>query len=66
MLVMQVIDAIVPGSADNFIKTELFGKIGITGYKWETDASGLPAAGYGAGVTSRDMVKFGMLNRNLL
>lgn len=64
MLVMQVIEAVVPGTADDFIKNELFGKIGIADYSWEADVSGLPSAGDGANVTSRDMVKLGKLAKN--
>ena len=63
-LVMQVIDAVVPGSAEDFIRDELLGKLGITDYQWETVISGLPAAGSRASLTSRDMVKLGNLVSN--
>ena len=42
MLVMTVIDAVVPGTAEDFIKTELLDRLGITNYKWSTHISGLP------------------------
>lgn len=61
LLVMQVIESAVPGSAKNFIKEELLDKLAITEYEWPTDLSGLPSAGSRASMTSRDMLKFGML-----
>lgn len=64
MLVMQVIDAVVPGTAKDFIKNELFDKMGITNYNWEADVSGLPAAGWKSSITSRAMVKIGTLTMN--
>ncbi|MEM8764223.1 MAG: serine hydrolase [Bacteroidota bacterium] len=63
-LVMQVLDVVVPGSAKEFIKTELLDKLGITNYRWQTAPSGLPEAGWKVGMTSRDMVKWGTLVRN--
>lgn len=63
-LVMQVIDAVVPGTAKNFIKNELLDKMGITNYEWQTAVSGLPEAGWRVSMTSRDMVKFGTLAMN--
>jgi len=68
-LVMQVLDAVVPGTAKDFIKNELLDKMGIdelldkmgiATYGWQTDVSGLTAA-YGASMTSRAMVKWGTL-----
>ncbi len=64
MLVMQVLDAVVPGTAEDFIKNELFGKMGITNYGWQNDVSGLPTAGVESSITSRDMVKLGILTIN--
>ncbi len=64
MLVMQVIDAVVPGSAKDFIKNELLDKLGITNYGWRTDVSGLPRSGSGSNMTSRDMIKWGTLAMN--
>lgn len=64
-LVMQVIEAIVPGSALDFGKDELFDKLGINNYRWPIDRrSGLPVSGSRAQLTSRDMVKIGLLVRN--
>ena len=64
MLVMQVIDAVVPGTAKDFIKTELLDKMGITTYQWRTDVSGLPVGGASTSMTSRNMVKWGILTMN--
>jgi len=64
MLVMTVIDALVPGTAEDFIKTELLDKLGITNYEWEKHINGLPQAGWMASLTSRDMLKFGHLVQN--
>nr|WP_298998814.1 serine hydrolase [uncultured Allomuricauda sp.] len=63
-LVMQVIEVVVPGSAEDFIKTELLDKLGITNYTWKTSPSGLPEAGWRTSFTSRDMVKWGKLTKN--
>jgi CubicO group peptidase (beta-lactamase class C family) len=60
IMIMQVLDAVVPGSAENFIRSEFFGKLGITNYSWLTDQSGLPKGETGASLTSRDMLKLGM------
>ncbi len=60
-LVMQVIDAVVPGTAKDFIKNELLDKMGITTYGWQTDVNGLPTSGSRASLTSRAMLKLGTL-----
>ncbi len=63
-IVMQVLDAVVPVSAENFIKTELLDKMGITNYGWREDASGLPSASNGSRMTSRNMINWGKLAMN--
>lgn len=63
-LVMQVIEAVVPGSAQDFIKKELLDKMGITNYHWKTGISGIPEARQNAYMTLRDMVKWGKLVLN--
>jgi len=63
-LVMQVIEAVVPGTAKDFIKSELLDKMNITNYSWATSISGLPSSGSSANMTSRDMVKWGTLVAN--
>lgn len=64
MLVMTVIDAVVPGTAEEFIKNEVLDKLGITNYSWDTHASGLPQAGWMVSMTSRDMLKWGSVVLN--
>ncbi|MBO3697254.1 serine hydrolase [Roseivirga sp. E12] len=64
ILVMQVIEAVVPGSARDFIKNELLNKMGIINYSWETDVSGLPKSGNGTRMLPRDMIKWGTLALN--
>ncbi len=64
MLVMTVIEAVVPGTAADFIKNELLGKMGITNYSWRTHYNGLPEAGWRTRMTSRALVKFGTLARD--
>lgn len=63
-LVLQVLEAVVPGTAKDFIKNELLHKMGITNYGWRTEVSGLPTAGWGANMTSRAMLKFGTMAKN--
>jgi CubicO group peptidase (beta-lactamase class C family) len=60
-ITMQVLEAVVPGGAKEFIAKEVFGKMGITNFAWEHDVSGLPKAAAGNGLCSRDMLKWGML-----
>lgn len=64
ILVMAVIDAVVPDSAENFLKKEILDKLGITNYTWKTHASGIPEAGWRVSMTSRDMVKLGSVVLN--
>jgi len=63
-MVMQVIEAVVPGSAKDFIANELLAKLGISNFDWKESFSGLPRAGSGSAMTSRDMLKWGMLAQN--
>jgi len=60
-LAMQVVDAVVPGSAKDFIHNELLGRMGISNYGWQADLSGLPKSAAGSSFRSRDMLKMGML-----
>jgi len=60
-MTMQVLEAVVPGGARQFIEKELFGTMGITNFAWENDVSGLPKAAAGSGLCSRDMLKWGLL-----
>ena len=61
IMVMQVLDAVVPGSAKDFIKNEILDKLGVNNYIWRDDLSGLPLANSGSSLTSRDMMKIGSL-----
>lgn len=63
-ITIQVIESITPGSASDFIKTEMLGKMGITNYGWQSDVSGLPKSAAGSSMRSRDMLKWGMLVMN--
>jgi CubicO group peptidase (beta-lactamase class C family) len=63
-MAMQVLEVVVPGSARNFIETELLGKMGIKRYGWQNDVSGLPKSAAGSSMRSRDMIKWGMLTQN--
>lgn len=64
IMVMTVIDAVVPGTAEDFIKKEFLDKLGIDNYNWSKHASGLPNAGWGVKLLSRDMIKLGNLVLN--
>ncbi|TQF72950.1 serine hydrolase domain-containing protein [Pseudoalteromonas luteoviolacea] len=61
ILVMQVLNAVVPGGARSFIEVELFNKLGIKNFKWRDDVSGLPMGPFGSQLLSRDMLKLGLL-----
>lgn len=60
-ITMQVLEAVVPGSAKEFIRKEVLGRMGITRYAWQDDVSGLPKAAAGCCFRSRDMLKWGMM-----
>ena len=63
-MTMQVLEAVVPGTAREFIETKLLGKVGITNFGWQDDVSGLPKSAAGSSMRSRDMIKWGMLVMN--
>ena len=60
-ITMQVLESVVPGSAKEFIKKELLGKMGIANYAWQSDLSGLPKSAAGSSIRSRDMMKIGQM-----
>lgn len=61
-LIMQVIDAIVPGGAKDFIKNEFLNKLGIKTYGWHINkVTGIPESGWKVSMTSRAMAKLGQL-----
>ncbi len=63
-ITMQVLEVVVPGSAGDFIRDELWGRMGVRGYHWQADLSGLPKSAAGSSFRSRDMLKMGMLVLN--
>ncbi|WP_249364730.1 serine hydrolase domain-containing protein [Pseudoalteromonas rubra] len=63
-LIMQVLAAVVPGNIETFIKTELLGQLDITNFAWKTAPSGLPESIWRSSLTSRDMIKMGILAAN--
>ncbi|KZN51614.1 serine hydrolase domain-containing protein [Pseudoalteromonas luteoviolacea] len=60
-LVMLVLNKVVPGGAKAFIEQALFSKLGVVNYQWHEGDGGLPIGAYGSALTSRDMVKLGLL-----
>ncbi len=64
IMVMAVIDAVVPGTAQDFLKTEILDQLGVTNYTWQDHVSGLPQAGWMVSITSRDMLKLGSVVLN--
>jgi len=60
-ITMQVLQSVVPGSAEDFIRDELLKPMGIGNYHWQDDLSGLPKSAAGSSLLSRDMIKMGML-----
>jgi CubicO group peptidase (beta-lactamase class C family) len=63
-LAMQVLNAVVPGGAEAFIRDELLLPLGITNYHWEKSVSDLPKSAAGSSLLSRDMLKIGQLVLN--
>ncbi len=62
-ITMHVLEAVVPGSADNFLKKELLEKLKILQFHWPDDINGLPKSAAGSSMRSRDMMKWGLLVR---
>jgi CubicO group peptidase (beta-lactamase class C family) len=60
-ITMQVLNAVVRGTAENFLKKELLEKLNISEFQWPEDISGLPKSAAGSSMRSRDMVKWGLL-----
>ena len=63
-LTMLVLDAVVPDSAKNFIKTELLDKLGIKQYAWQDNPSGVPEGAHSTSMMSRDMLKWASVFTN--
>ena len=64
VLTMQVLEAVVPGTAEQFIRDHLLKPLGISNYNWQEDLSGYPKSAAGSSIRSRDMIKFGLLTLN--
>ena len=64
VLTMQVLEAVVPGTAEDFIRKQLLKPMGITNYGWQEDLSGFPKSAAGSSLLSRDMIKMGLLTLN--
>jgi CubicO group peptidase (beta-lactamase class C family) len=62
-ITMQVLEAVVPESAEAFLKNELLQKLNISQFHWPEDVSGLPKSAAGSSMRSRDMMKWGLLVR---
>jgi CubicO group peptidase (beta-lactamase class C family) len=45
----------------DFAERSLFQPLGITDFRWDTDAAGIPIGGWGLQLTPRDMAKLGYL-----
>jgi CubicO group peptidase (beta-lactamase class C family) len=58
---MQVLESVVAGSAEAFIRNELLKPMGILNYGWQEDLSGFPKSAAGSSLRSRDMIKMGLL-----
>ena len=63
-LIMQVLEAVIPGTVKIFIEKEVFGPLGITNFDWKTAPSGSPESIWKSSLTSRDMIKIGLLVSN--
>jgi CubicO group peptidase (beta-lactamase class C family) len=64
VLTMQILEAVVPGTAEDFIRKQLLQPMGIRNYGWQEDLSGFPKAAAGSSFLSRDMIKMGLLTLN--
>jgi CubicO group peptidase (beta-lactamase class C family) len=51
-------------STATFAEQQLFGPLGISRYRWDTDAKGYNYGAYSLELTTRDMAKFGQLYLN--
>ena len=64
VLTMQVLESVVPGSAEDFIRNQLLKPMGIINYGWQEDLSGFPKSAAGSSVLSRDTITMGLLTPN--
>ena len=64
ILVMHVLNAVVPGTAKDFVEKEFLNKMGIYNYKWQLGPKALPKAESGLNLMPRDMLKVGEMLTN--
>ena len=57
-MIMMILDIKTNGKVQDFIKTELAEKFGLS-YTWEDQGCGIPKCGAGASFTSRSLIKIG-------
>lgn len=57
-IILMIIDLKVPGTAQEFIATEVAGKFGAV-YNWDNQGCGIPKGGAGSNFSSRSLVKIG-------
>ena len=60
-LLSAILQNVTEDTSENFAKTYLFDKIGISRYYWEKDNQNIPFGGHGIYMTPRDMARFGLL-----
>ncbi|MEM8683061.1 MAG: serine hydrolase [Pseudomonadota bacterium] len=60
-ITMLVLDAVLPGAVKDFIRSELLDKLEIAHYFWRDNVSGVPESAHSTSMTSRDMIKWGLL-----
>ncbi|MCP4849441.1 MAG: serine hydrolase [Verrucomicrobiaceae bacterium] len=58
-MIMMIMDILAPATAQEFIATEVAGKVGAL-YCWDNQACGIPKCGAGSSFTSRSLLKFGI------
>jgi len=63
-ITMQMLNAVAPEGAKDFIQNQLFNPLAITNYQWDNSVSDLPKSAAGSSLLSRDMLKVGMLILN--
>lgn len=60
-ITMLVLDTAVPEGVMSFIQTELLAPLKLRNTPWEKLSNGLPNGGAGSSMTSREMIKWGLL-----
>jgi CubicO group peptidase (beta-lactamase class C family) len=63
-LLSAIIQIVSGMPADEYARTRLFDRIGITSARWERDRQGITWGGTGLSMTARDLARFGQLYLN--